>query len=361
MEHNQITELKHARNTKDRVFRLLFREKKELLSLYNAVNNTSYDNPDDLTVTTLENAIYITMKNDLSFLLYDNMMLYEHQSTDNPNIPLRDLFYVSSLYSGLVPPEKLYSSSRQLIPEPKFIVFYNGTARLPERFEYKLSDLYETRNIAETQGDGKSIGSHSDCAAYPIPDLELKVSVLNINEGYNTSIKDKCEPLKGYSIFVDKTRKYRKLLPTGEAVERAINECISEGILAEFLQKNRAEVLNVSIFEFDEEKYREVMREDGFNLGFSDGKAIGLVEGKSIGLAEGKSIGLAEGKSIGLIEGLTEGRLLGAGEERENGIRLLIRTCRSVNISRQNTLEQLATQYSLDTDTAQKYLNMHWN
>ena len=197
----------------------------------------------------------------------------------------------------------------------------------------------------------------------------MKVSVLNINEGYNTSIKDKCEPLKGYSIFVDKTRKYRKLLPTGEAVERAINECISEGILAEFLQKNRAEVLNVSIFEFDEEKYREVMREDGFNLGFSDGKAIGLVEGKSIGLAEGKSIGLAEGKSIGLaegksiglIEGLTEGRLLGAGEERENGIRLLIRTCRSVNISRQNTLEQLATQYSLDTDTAQKYLNMHWN
>ena len=141
MEHNQITELKHARNTKDRVFRLLFREKEELLSLYNAVNNTSYDNPDDLTVTTLENAIYITMKNDLSFLLYDNMMLYEHQSTDNPNIPLRDLFYVSSLYSGLVPPEKLYSSSRQLIPEPKFIVFYNGTARLPERFEYTLLNI----------------------------------------------------------------------------------------------------------------------------------------------------------------------------------------------------------------------------
>jgi flagellar biosynthesis/type III secretory pathway protein FliH len=100
-------------------------------------------------------------------------------------------------------------------------------------------------------------------------------------------------------------------------------------------------VLNVSIFEFDEEKYREVMREDGFNQGFSDGKAVGLVEGKSIGL--------------------TEGRLLGAGEERENGIRLLIRTCRSVNIARQNTLEQLASQYSLDTDTAQKYLNMHWN
>ncbi len=177
----------------------------------------------------------------------------------------------------------------------------------------------------------------------------MKVSVLNINEGYNTSIKDKCEPLKGYSIFVDKTRKYRKLLPTGKAVERAINECISEGVLVEFLQKNRTEVLNVSIFEFDEEKYREVMHEDGFNLGFSDGKAIGLVEGKSIGLAEGKSIGLIEG------------RLLSAGEERENGIRLLIRTCRSVNISRQNTLEQLATQYSLDTDTAQKYLNMHWN
>lgn len=329
MENYRTTGLRHARNNKDRLFRLLFREKKELLSLYNAVNETSYDDPDDLTVTTLENAIYITMKNDLSFLLYDNMMLYEHQSTDNPNIPLRDLFYVSNLYSGIIPAEKLYSSSRQLIPEPRFVVFYNGSARLSERFEYKLSDLYETRNNTGRQDHIPSDHNASGSTAYPDPDLELKVLVLNINEGYNKSIMDKCESLKGYSILVAKMRQYHKLFPAEEAIERAVNECIAEGILAEFLQKNRAEVLTVSIFEFDEEKYREVIRTDGFT--------------------EGRSIGLAEG------------RLQGVDEERENGIRLLIKACQNVNISRQKTLEQLTGQYSLDRDTALNYLNAHWN
>lgn len=159
--------------------------------------------------------------------------------------------------------------------------------------------------------------------------MELKVLVLNINEGYNKSIMDKCESLKGYSILVAKMRQYHKLFPAEEAIERAVNECIAEGILAEFLQKNRAEVLTVSIFEFDEEKYREVIRTDGFT--------------------EGRSIGLAEG------------RLQGVDEERENGIRLLIKACQNVNISRQKTLEQLTGQYSLDRDTALNYLNAHWN
>ncbi|MDO4312234.1 MAG: hypothetical protein Q4C52_04035 [Eubacteriales bacterium] len=142
-------EMKPVRNHKDRVFRVLFRDKEEVLGLYNAVNGTNYSNTQDMTLTTLEHAIYVGMKNDVSFVLYDEMMLYEHQSTDNPNIPLRDLLYVANLYSALVPEEKLYSSRAQKIPEPKFIVFYNGQKKVPERFEYKLSDLYHSSSRDE--------------------------------------------------------------------------------------------------------------------------------------------------------------------------------------------------------------------
>lgn len=148
---------------KDRIFRMLFKEKREFLELYNAMNGTAYDRTEDLTVTTLDNAIYMNMKNDVSFLLYDQLLLYEHQSTVNPNMPLRDLFYAADIYSKLVPKEKLYGSKLLPIPEPRFVVFYNGTEEQPERREFRLSDAYETS---------------SECV-----DLELKVLMLNINWG----------------------------------------------------------------------------------------------------------------------------------------------------------------------------------
>lgn len=90
------------RNYKDSVFRMLYREKKELLSLYNAVNQTHYENEADLKVTTLENAIYMNMKNDVSCVVDLRMNLYEHQATVNPNMPLRDLFYVARLFENLI-------------------------------------------------------------------------------------------------------------------------------------------------------------------------------------------------------------------------------------------------------------------
>ncbi len=102
----QITETP-LRTYKDRLFRMLFKDKERFLELYNAMNDTSYDNPEDMIVTTLENAIYMGMKNDVSFLLYDQLLLYEHQSTKNPNMPLRDLFYVANVYSALLKDEDL--------------------------------------------------------------------------------------------------------------------------------------------------------------------------------------------------------------------------------------------------------------
>ena len=126
---------KVKRNFKDSLFRLVFHGKEELLSLYNAVNGSSYTNADDLEINTLEDVVYMGMKNDLSFIIGDVMNLYEHQSSFSPNLPLRGLFYFSSLYRDYIEPVKyrLYSTSPLHIPFPQYIVFYNGTKKEPER------------------------------------------------------------------------------------------------------------------------------------------------------------------------------------------------------------------------------------
>ena len=117
------------RKYKDTIFRWIFSQIENLLSLYNAVTGKHYQNPEELEIVTLENAIYMGMKNDLAFVLEMGLYLYEHQSTYNPNIPLRDLFYIASEYQKLVDEKSLYSSGIQKIPTPNFLVFYNGTDR----------------------------------------------------------------------------------------------------------------------------------------------------------------------------------------------------------------------------------------
>lgn len=260
---------------KDRVFRMVFKEKQEFLELYNAMNGTSYTNPEDLEVTTLENAIYMGLKNDVSFLLYDELTLYEHQSTDNPNMPLRNLFYVADIYSKLAAKANLYGSRLVKIPEPKFVVFYNGKDELPERSELRLSDAFEKKSESM--------------------DLELKVLVLNINPGYNEELMEKCKSLRDYMIFVSRIREYSQYMALNKAVEISIQTCIDEDILAEFLRKNRAEVLKVSIYEYNEalhiQQERETAREDGLQQGLQRGallERIGKIRRKSEkGLAAG--------------------------------------------------------------------------
>ena len=132
------------RNYKDTVFRMLFSDRQNLLSLYNAVSGSHYDDPEMLEIVTLENAIYMGMKNDLAFIIGTDLFLYEHQSTYNPNMPLRDLFYISSEYQKLVDHKSLYSSTLLKIPAPQFIVFYNGTSERAEREELRISDAFET-------------------------------------------------------------------------------------------------------------------------------------------------------------------------------------------------------------------------
>ena len=156
------------RKFKDTVFRMLFSDKEALLSLYNAVNNSHYTDSGALEIVTLENAIYMGMKNDLAFILDMNLYLYEHQSTMNPNIPLRDLFYIAAEYQKLVDKKSLYSSALQKIPNPHFIVFYNGSTPIDDCYTSRLSDAFYH--------------------ATDNPSLELIVTTFNVNAGHNTKL-----------------------------------------------------------------------------------------------------------------------------------------------------------------------------
>ena len=250
--------MKTRRNYKDTLFRMLFNDKESLLCLYNAVNGTDYDNAGDLEINTLENAIYMSMRNDVSFVFDFSLNLYEHQSTVNPNMPLRDLFYVSSMLQNIVKDEDLYRSALVRIPTPRFIVFYNGVKGQPERREYRLSDAFQ-------QETGR-------------PELELVVTVLNINPGKNKKLLESCALLKEYMQYVEKVRGHLAERGIEEAVSLAVDECISEGILAEFLSRNKAEAIAVSIFEYDEEAHLKNVFEEGKAEGIAEGKAEAVIE-----------------------------------------------------------------------------------
>ena len=274
------------RQYKDTVFRMLFSEKENLLSLYNAVTGNAYQNADDLKIVTLENAIYMGMKNDLAFMLETNIYLYEHQSTLNPNIPLRDLIYIGIEYQQYVDDKSLYSSRLQEIPAPKFMVFYNGTDAVDDRVELRLSKAYE-----HLAGE---------------PDLELKVLMLNVNEGHNKELMEQCQTLKEYAIYVARVRKYTSEMNLNDAVARAIDECIKEGILVEFLRKNRSEVKMVSILEYDKEWEEKKLRKAEYEAGRSEGIEIGKSEGIEIGKSEGIEIGKSKGIEIGRDKAMAE-------------------------------------------------------
>ena len=273
------------RNYKSTVFAMLFGDRIRLLRLYNAISGKNYQDPEALEINTLENAIYMGMKNDLSFLIDDRLSLYEHQSTVNPNMPLRFLYYISDLYSGMTAEENLYGSKAAAIPTPCFVIFYNGAEPQPDRKILRLSDLY-TVKMEEAQ-------------------LELTAVLLNINRNHNRELMEACRDLKDYAEYVDRVRKYARELSLPEAVERAIAECIREGILKEFLEKNRTEVKKMSIYEYDQEKHIRMERQDAWEDGMQEGRREGIKEGELRGrnaqLSELIKKKLARGKSISRI------------------------------------------------------------
>ena len=266
------------RTFKSTVFIMVFEDKRNLLELYNAMTGKHYTDPEQLEINTLENAVYMSMKNDLSFLIDGRLSLYEHQSTYNPNLPLRFLIYISQLYSGMTRNKNLYGTKTVQIPPPEFVIFYNGEKDMPEKKTVRLSDMYRIK--------------------VKDPKLELEALMLNISGKNNSRLKDACRALKDYAVYTDKIRLYTKKQPLAEAVERAIDECIAEDVLKDFLMKHRAEAKAMSIFEYDQEKHIRQEREEAWEEGHAEGRASGLKEGRKSGLKEGRISGLKLAETI---------------------------------------------------------------
>lgn len=248
------------REYKDNLFRALFGEnKRNVLSLYNALNGTDYTNEEELQYTTLQDVIYIKHKNDVSIMIDSSLSLYEHQSTYSENLPLRGLLYFADLYRQLIEhSEDLYGTRRVKMPTPKFVVFYNGKVRKleDEVVKLKLSDLFEK---PAAKGE-----------------FEWTATLLDINEGRNEELKNSCEKLREYCILVDEHRRnLEKGKSKEEAIDIAVRYCMENGVLVDFLTKHLREVKDMVLTEFNEERYKQVVYRDGYLDGVDDGISKG--------------------------------------------------------------------------------------
>lgn len=279
------------RKYKDTLFRLAFANKSDLLALYNAVNHTEYQNADDLEVNTLEDAVYLSMKNDLSFLIGGTMNLYEHQSSYNPNQPIRGLIYFAKLYEWYTQENglNLYSSALKKLPVPRYVVFYNGTKEEPDEMVLKLTDAFCQVT------DGKE------------PCLECTATMLNINYGHNRELMEKCRRLEEYAYFVRAVRQHiRGSRNLNMAITAAVNECIEQGKLKDILMKNKTEVIGMILTSFKDENYYRMMEAEWKESGLAKGREEGLKEGIKEGRKEGIKEGIKEGRKEGLKYKLLE-------------------------------------------------------
>lgn len=247
------------RTYKDSLFRFIFRDKQKLLQLYNALNGSDYQDPEELFITTLENVLYIGRKNDVSFLLENTHSLYEHQGSWNPNMPIRGVLYFARLFQDYINTGgyNLYGKKQIPLPYPQYVVFYNGTEERPEREELKLSNAFQkTPEASLTE-----------------PALECRTLVLNINYGRNQELLESCRPLMEYAYFVHCIRRNLALgYATETAVDMAVEKCLAEGILTDLLRAHRKEVTVMFLEEYDMELHYRTLREEGFEEGIEEGE-----------------------------------------------------------------------------------------
>ena len=259
-----------AANTrfKDSIFSFLFSDSDALRELYSALEGITLPPDIPVEVNTLSDVLYMGQINDISFTIGNRLViLIEHQSTVNPNMPLRLLLYIAHIYEKTIERRKLYKSTLEKILAPEFIVLYNGTKPHPDQSTLKLSDAF--KDAAGLRGRLPSA-----------PDMELVAKVYNINKGHNAEIVKKCEKLYGYSVFVDKVRELEREKSQEEAMKGAIEYCIEHNILKRFLERNSSEVLNMLITEWDTEEAKEVWFEEGRMEGIEEGIEEGAAKGR---------------------------------------------------------------------------------
>lgn len=260
-----MTENKHSignREYKSDLFSMLLRNRSYALDIYNALNGTDYGDPELVEIITLESGIALSVRNDASFIICHEMNFYEHQSTYSPNSPLRQLIYVSNTIMKQISRRDLYSRRQIQIPAPRFVVFYNGTEKRPPREILRLSDSF-TKHMEN-------------------PELELICTVININPEYNQELMEKSRVLYGYTYFVEQTRgNMARQKESGTpvnletAIEAAIDHCIENHILEEFLRENRNEVAKVMVLDYTWERREELIRAEEYEEGRAEGERSG--------------------------------------------------------------------------------------
>lgn len=284
------------REYKSDVISMMLQIPEYALDVYNAMNDSAYTDPDMIQIMRLENGISLSVRNDASFFISNYLNLYEHQSTYSPNAPLRFLIYLTNLLKKLIGKRDLYGRKRVQIATPHFAVFYNGTEKRPEKEVLKLSDAFINRTDT--------------------PEIELTVTVYNINPNNNTQLLEKSEVLRSYMIFVNRVREnlehQKKIAQNApeydeaayeEELEVAINEaidyCVKHHIMEEFFRENRSEVTKSMVLDYTWERREELIRAEEYEDGKREGLEIGRAEGEKRGRAEGERRGRIEGEKLG--------------------------------------------------------------
>ena len=254
------------------MFTALFNDPAALRDLYCALEGVLLSPDVPVTINTLENVLYMDLYNDISFEIAGKLVvLIEHQSTINPNMALRFLSYITRVLEHTVKGKNIYSKKRIGIPWPEFYVLYNGIVPYPDETTLRLSDLFE-----QPQDLGLPEKSR--------PLLELEVKVLNINEGRNMAIAQRCRKLAEYSAFISKARTYlTELENREEAIYEAVKYCQKHDILKEFLEKNAREVLNMMFTEWNMDDAIAVTREEALEEGLERGFSLGIEKGRADG------------------------------------------------------------------------------
>ena len=300
------------RSYKDRLFKIIFEDKKELLSLYNALTGKNYQNPDELEINTIDDVIYMHLKNDMSFILDNWQNLFEQQSTFNPNQPLRGFFYFADLYKVKYFGKKIYSTRLLKIPTPQYIVFYNGTTNMPDKKELRLSDAFQQPTAQ--------------------PDIEVVAHMLNINYGHNKELMERCQKLKEYAQFIDIIRHYlreNKHWTNEQAISKAIDDCIQNNILRDILQKERLRVMASILSEFDEVEYKEMIRQEAYEDAYEEVYEKGVEYGVQYGVEYG-------------------------------GVKTLIEFVQDIGYSKEDATTLAKQRFHLSDDAVNQYMQKFW-
>ena len=281
------------REYKNDVFCMLMEYPEKALDVYNALRGTNYTDASIVEIMTIRKGISLSVRNDAAFVINTEINMYEHQSTYCPNMPLRSLIYFATTVENILTKKDIYGRKQVEIPTPHFVVFYNGEEKRPEKEILKLSDAF-TKKDEDIE-------------------LELKVTVYNINSGNNEGIVKKSRVLDDYMIFVDKVRRKKKeiaVLPMdddemtteyGRIVEEAVDECIEEGVMADFLKERKGEVIKVMALDYTFERREELIKEEYLQEGIELGIKQGITQGSDLKLVSQITKKLAKGKDIATI------------------------------------------------------------